>query len=112
MTLLGEKGLRQLAEPSITPGRATCRSACAVPGVTAADRALFQRVHAGIAAKPAPNRCRKHGRKGRARRRVSAAGLWPGEPGLDKGMMVAVTETVSASDFDALVRALTEVVSQ
>jgi glycine dehydrogenase subunit 1 len=42
---------------------------------------------------------------------VGAARLWPGA-GLDNVLLIAVTETVSPSDIDALVRALTEVVSQ
>jgi glycine dehydrogenase subunit 1 len=43
---------------------------------------------------------------------VSAARLYPDLPDMENVLLVAVTETVSPSDIDALVRALNQVVTQ
>jgi glycine dehydrogenase subunit 1 len=110
MTLLGEKGLRQLAELNHARASIVADRLATVPGVRLLTEHFFNEfaLELPVPARTAVRDMAEMGVLGG----VSAARLYPGEPGMDKVLLVAVTETVSASDIDALVRALTEVVSQ
>jgi glycine dehydrogenase subunit 1 len=110
MTLLGEKGLRHLAELNHARACEVADRLAAVPGVRVLTDLFFNEfaVQLPVPARKAVRDMAEMGVLGG----VSAARLYPGIPDLENVLLVAVTETASASDIDALVRALTEVVSQ
>jgi glycine dehydrogenase subunit 1 len=109
MTLLGEKGLRHLAELNHARAAQVADRLAAIPGVKLLTDRFFNEfaVELPVPARQAVRDMAEMGVLGG----VSAARLWP-SAGLDKVLLIAVTETVSPSDIDALVRALNEVVSQ
>jgi len=106
MTLLGEKGLRQLA--SINHARA-CQAAdrlAQVPGVELIGGAFFNEFTLKLPkeARPVVRALAEKGILGG----VSLGRLYPGEEGLENGLVVAVTETNSNEDIEALASALEE----
>jgi glycine dehydrogenase subunit 1 len=108
MSLLGEKGLRQLA--SLNHARA-CEAAArlsAIPGVELVNESFFNEftVRLPVEARPAVHAMVERGVLGG----VSLGRLYPGADGLQNGLVVAVTETVTDPDIDALEAALREVV--
>jgi glycine dehydrogenase subunit 1 len=108
LTLLGEKGLRQLA--SLNHARA-CEVAdrlAAIPGVELVTDAFFNEftVKLPVEARPAVHAMVGKGVLGG----VSLGRLYPGVEALEDGLVVAVTETVTDEDIDALEAALKEVV--
>ncbi len=109
MTLLGEKGLRHLAELNHARACEVADRLAAIPGVKLLTERFFNEfaVLLPVPARQAVRDMTEVGVLGGA----AAARLWPGA-GLDNVLLVAVTETVSPTDIDALVRALSEVVSQ
>jgi glycine dehydrogenase subunit 1 len=109
MTLLGEKGLRHLAELNHARACEVADRLAALPGVKLLTERFFNEfaIELPVPARQAVRDMAEMGVLGG----VSAARLWPGA-GLDNVLLIAVTETVSPADIDALVRALTEVVSQ
>jgi glycine dehydrogenase subunit 1 len=107
MTLLGEKGLTGLAR--LNHGRA-CDAAerlSTIPGVRLVNDAFFNEftLELPVEARPAVHAMVERGVLGG----VSLGRLYPGEARLAKGLVVAVTETVSDADIDALETALKEV---
>jgi len=108
MTLLGEKGLRHLAELNHARAVETATRLAAIPGVTLLTERFFNEfaVQLPIPARQAVRDMAEMGVMGG----VSAARLYPGVPDLEQVLIIAVTETVSKTDIDALVRALTEVI--
>ncbi|WP_308517268.1 aminomethyl-transferring glycine dehydrogenase subunit GcvPA [Sphingomonas flavescens] len=108
MTLLGEKGLRQLA--ALNHARA-CEAAdrlSAIPGVRLVNDSFFNEftLELPVEARPAVHAMVKRGVLGG----VSLGRLYPGEDSLKNGLVVAVTETVTDEDITALEAALKEVV--
>jgi glycine dehydrogenase subunit 1 len=108
MTLLGEKGLRQLA--SLNHARA-CEAAerlSAIPGVELVNDSFFNEftLKLPVEARPAVHAMVEKGVLGG----VSLGRLYPGAKALENGLVVAVTETVSDEDIGALEAALKEVV--
>ena len=108
MTLLGEKGLRQLA--SLNHARA-CEAAdrlATVPGVEVVNDSFFNEftVRLPVEARPAVHAMVDKGVLGG----VSLGRLYPGVDALENGLVVAVTETVTDDDIAALEAALKEVV--
>src|SRR5207248_9443140 len=108
LTLLGEKGLRQLA--SLNHARA-CELAdrlAAIPGVELINDSYFIdfKLKLPVEARPAVHAMVEKGVLGG----VSLGRLYPGVDGLESGLIVAVTETVTNEDIDALEAALKEVV--
>jgi glycine dehydrogenase subunit 1 len=108
LTLLGEKGLRQLA--SLNHARA-CEAAdrlAAISGVEVVNDSFFNEftLRLPIAARPAVHAMVKSGVLGG----VSLGRLYPGIQSLENGLVVAVTETVSAQDISALEAAVKEVI--
>ena len=107
LTLLGEKGLRKLA--SLNHARA-CEAAeqlCAVPGVELVNESFFNEftLKLPIEARPAVHAMVGKGVLGG----VSLGRLYPGVDALENGLVVAVTETVTDEDINALEAALREV---
>jgi len=108
LTLLGEKGLRQLA--SLNHARA-CEAAqrlSAIPDVELVNETFFNEftLQLPVEARPAVHAMVEKGVLGG----VSLGRLYPGVDALERGLVVAVTETVSDEDIGALEAALKEVV--
>jgi glycine dehydrogenase subunit 1 len=108
LTLLGEKGLRQLA--SVNHARA-CEVAdrlSAIDGVELMTTEFFNEftLKLSVEARPAVHAMVERGVLGG----VSLGRLYPGVNALQNGLVIAVTETVSDEDIDALEAALREVV--
>ena len=108
MTLLGEKGLRQLA--SLNHARA-CEAAdrlTRIPGVSLVNDSFFNEftLKLPIEARPAVHALVERGVLGG----VSLGRLYPGADTLQNGLVVAVTETVTSEDIVAFETALKEVV--
>jgi glycine dehydrogenase subunit 1 len=108
LTLLGEKGLRQLA--SLNHARA-CEAAdrlVAIPGVSLVNDSFFNEfaLKLPVEARPAVHAMVERGVLGG----VSLGRLYPGVEALEKGLVVAVTETVTDDDIAAFETALKEVV--
>lgn len=108
LTLLGEKGLRQLA--SLNHARA-CQLADRlgmIPGVCIINGSFFNEftLRLPVEARPAVHALVERGILGG----VSLGRLYPEAEALANGLVVAVTETATDGDFDALEAALREVV--
>jgi glycine dehydrogenase subunit 1 len=108
LTLLGEKGLRQLA--SLNHARA-CEAAdrlAAIPGVELVNDSFFNEftLKLPVEARPAVHALVERGVLGG----VSLGRLYPGVEALQNGLVVAVTETATDEDIDAFEAALKEVV--
>ena len=74
MTLLGEKGLRRLAELNHARAVAAAERLAAIPGVELVNDSFLQRIHAAAAGRSAAGGARA-GRARRARRRVARPAL-------------------------------------
>jgi glycine dehydrogenase subunit 1 len=107
MTLLGEKGLRQLAELNHTRASALAERLAAIPGIRVVNDLFFNEftIELPVEARPAVHRMVEMGVLGG----VSLGRLYPGVEGLEKGLLLAVTETATDEDCDALFAALTEI---
>jgi glycine dehydrogenase subunit 1 len=108
LTLLGERGLRQLA--SLNHARA-CEVAdrlAGIPGVELINESFFNEftLKLPVAARPALHAMVERGVLGG----VSLGRLYPGADALANGLVVAVTETATDEDVAALEAALKEVV--
>jgi glycine dehydrogenase subunit 1 len=107
LTLLGEKGLRQIA--SLNHARA-CEVAdrlSAIPGVSLVNDSFFNEftLRLPVEARPAVHAMVEKGVLGG----VSLGRLYPDSADLSNGLVLAVTETVTDEDIDALEAALKEV---
>jgi glycine dehydrogenase subunit 1 len=107
LTLLGEKGLRQLA--SLNHARA-CEAAerlSAIPGVELVNNSFFNEftLKLPVEARPAVHAMVEKGVLGG----VSLGRLYPGAEALRHGLVIAVTETVTDEDITAFEAALKEV---
>ena len=107
MTLLGEKGLKQLAAINHARALEVAERLAAIPGVELVNDAFFNEftLRLPIEARPAVHAMVERGVLGG----VSLGRLYPGEAGLANGLVIAVTETVTDEDIDALEAALREV---
>jgi glycine dehydrogenase subunit 1 len=108
MTLLGEKGLRQLAELNHARAAELAERLSAIPQVRLVNDLFFNEftLELPVEARPAVHKMVEKGVLGG----VSLGRLYPGEDALKNGLVVAVTETATDKDFDALEAALTEAV--
>jgi glycine dehydrogenase subunit 1 len=104
MTLLGEKGLRQLAALNHAKAAAAADRLARVPGVTLVNDSFFNEFTLLLSkeARPAVHALAAQGVLGG----VSLGRLYPGADGLANGLVVAVTETVTDEDVEALAKAL------
>jgi glycine dehydrogenase subunit 1 len=108
LTLLGEKGLRQLASLNHARACEVAKRLAAIPGVGLVNETFFNEftLQLPVEARPAVHAMVERGVLGG----VSLGRLYPGVEGIDRGLVVAVTETASDQDITALVAALKEVV--
>ncbi len=109
MTLLGEKGLRQLAGLNHVRAVEVAERLAAIPGVRLVNGTFFNEftLELPVEARPAVHAMVEKGVLGG----VSLGRLYPGTDALRNGLVVAVTETVTDEDVDALEAALKEVVA-
>ena len=107
MTLLGEKGLRQLAQLNHARARIAADRLAALPGVRLVNHSYFNEftIELPVEARPAVHAMVEKGVLGG----VSLGRLYPGVDALKNGLVIAVTETVTDQDIDALEAALKEV---
>jgi glycine dehydrogenase subunit 1 len=108
LTLLGEKGLRQLASLNHARACETADRVAAIPGVSVVNDSFFNEftVRLPVEARPAVHEMVKSGVLGG----VSLGRLYPGVDALQNGLVIAVTETATDEDIDALESAMKEAV--
>jgi glycine dehydrogenase subunit 1 len=106
MTLLGEKGLRELAQLNHVRACQAAERLTAVAGVELVTPTFFNEFTLKLPkeARPVVRALAAKGVLGG----ISLGRLYPVVKTLEKGLLVAVTEVVSDADIDALVAALTE----
>ena len=106
MTLLGEKGLTRLAKLNHARACEAADRLAAIPGVRLVNDAFFNEftLELRVEARPAVHAMVEKGVLGG----VSLGRLYPDAASLAKGLVVAVTETVSDEDIDALEASLRE----
>ncbi|MDP9163979.1 MAG: aminomethyl-transferring glycine dehydrogenase subunit GcvPA, partial [Pseudomonadota bacterium] len=106
MTLLGAKGLGQLAAINHARAVEVAGRLAAIPGVELVGNAFFNEftLNLPVEARPAVHAMVEKGVLGG----VSLGRLYPGEASLSRGLVIAVTETVTDEDIDALEAALAE----
>ena len=107
MTLLGERGLTQLAQVNHARACEVAGRLAAIPGVEVINDAFFNEftLKLPVEARPAVHAMVEKGVLGG----VSLGRLYPGVDALANGLVVAVTEVVSDEDIGALEAALKEV---
>ncbi len=107
MTLLGEAGLRGLAEVNHQGACAAAERLARVPGVSLVNETFFNEftLRLPVEARPVVRTLAERG----ILAGVSLGRLYPGEGALANGLVVAVTETTTADDVEALATALEEV---
>jgi glycine dehydrogenase subunit 1 len=106
MTLLGEKGLRGLAELNHAGAVAAAERLGQVPGVELVNQGFFNEFTLKLSQEARPLVRRLAERSILAG--VSLGRLYPGVDALQNGLVVAVTETTTMEDVEALAVALQE----
>ncbi|MBX3563699.1 MAG: aminomethyl-transferring glycine dehydrogenase subunit GcvPA [Sphingomonas sp.] len=106
MTLLGEKGLRQLAQINHAAASAAADVLASVPGVELITPAFFNEFTLKLSkeARPVVRDLAAQG----ILAGVSLGRLYPGEASLQNGLVVAVTETTTKEDVETFASALRE----
>jgi glycine dehydrogenase subunit 1 len=106
MTLLGEQGLRQLAELNHAKAVAAAERLAKVAGVELVSETFFNEFTLRLSkeARPVVRAMAERGILGG----VSLGRLYPNAEALQNGLVVAVTEIVTDEDVDALAAALEE----
>ena len=109
MTLLGEAGLRQLAAINHAGAVAAAERLAQVPGVELVTPMFFNEFTLKLPkeARPVVRTLADRG----ILAGVSLGRLYPGEDALANGLVVAVTETTTAEDVEALATAFEEVLA-
>jgi glycine dehydrogenase subunit 1 len=109
MTLLGEKGLRHLASLNHARAVQLAERLGRIPGVELVTTQFFNEftLRLPVEARPVIRKLAERGVLGG----ISMGRLFPGVEALQNGMIVAVTETATDADFDALEDALDEVLA-
>jgi glycine dehydrogenase subunit 1 len=107
MSLLGEKGLRQLAQLNHARACDAADRLCAIPGVRLINDGFFNEftIELPVEARPAVHELAERGVLGG----VSLGRLYPGADALKNGLVVTVTETATDEDIAALEAGLKEV---
>ena len=107
MSLLGEKGLRQLAQLNHARACEAADRLSGIPGVRVVNESFFNEftVELPVEARPAVHELAKRGILGG----VSLGRLYPGVDALQNGLVVTVTETATDEDIAALQAVLKEV---
>ncbi len=106
MTLLGEKGLRELAALNHALAVQAAERLAKVPGVTLLNDSFFNEFTL-VLSKDARETVRNLADKG-VLGGVSLGRLFPDAPEIGNGLVVAVTETVTSEDIEAFATALQE----
>jgi glycine dehydrogenase subunit 1 len=108
MSLLGETGLRRLAEINHARAVEVADRLAAIPGVGLVNTSFFNEftLRLPVEARPAVRDMADRGVLGG----VSLGRLYPDADALENGLVVAVTETVTDEDVDAFEVALKELV--
>ncbi|HET9810845.1 MAG TPA: aminomethyl-transferring glycine dehydrogenase subunit GcvPA [Sphingomicrobium sp.] len=108
LTLLGEKGLRQLAALNHERACDVADRLASIPGVSLVNESFFNEftLRLPVEARPAVHAMVEKGILGG----VSLGRLYPGADPLENGLVVAVTETVTDDDVEAMEAAMREVV--
>ncbi|HEU4705089.1 MAG TPA: aminomethyl-transferring glycine dehydrogenase subunit GcvPA [Sphingomicrobium sp.] len=108
LSLLGEKGLRRLAEINHARAVEVAGRLARIPGVSLVNGDFFNEftLRLPVEARPAVRELADRGILGG----VSLGRLYPGAAELENGLVVAVTETVTDEDIDAFEAGLKEVV--
>ncbi|WP_136163570.1 aminomethyl-transferring glycine dehydrogenase subunit GcvPA [Sphingomonas flavalba] len=109
MTLLGEKGLRALAAANHAAASAAADRLARVPGVALVNTSFFNEFTLRLSkeARPVVRSLADRG----ILAGVSLGRLYPGVDALAGGLVVAVTETTTAEDVEALAQGLQEVLA-
>ena len=109
MTLLGEAGLRRLAGINHAGAVRAAERLAAVPGVRLINESFFNEftLDVGREARPIVRDLAHRG----ILAGVSLGRLYPNGDGLENGLVVAVTETTTAEDVEALAGAFAEVLA-
>jgi len=109
VTLLGERGLRDLAAINHAAACAAAERLAQVPGIELVTPAFFNEftLKLPVEARPAVRTLAERG----VLAGVSLGRLYPGEDALANGLVVAVTETTTPKDVEALATALEEVLA-
>ena len=109
MTLLGERGLRDLATLNHSLASRAADRLAKVPGVEVLNDSFFNEFTLKLSkeARPIVRTLADKGVLGG----VSLGRLFPGVAALENGLVVAVTETTTVEDIEALATALTEVLA-
>ncbi len=109
MTLLGERGLRDLASLNHATAVQTADRLARIPGVNVVNESFFNEFTLKL-----PKEARRIVRALADRKvlgGVSLGRLYPGVDALENGLVVAVTEIVSPEDIEAFATALEEVLA-
>jgi glycine dehydrogenase subunit 1 len=109
MSLLGEAGLRQLAALNHAKAVQTLDALENVPGITVLNSTLFNEFTIQLT-KPSRSLMRDLGEAG-ILAGVSLGRLYPDQPQVANGVVVAATETVTETDIAALAAAYTKVLA-
>ena len=107
MTLLGEKGLRHLAELNHARAVQLAERLDRIPGVEVVTKTFFNEFVVRLKTEARPLLRKLTERSVLAG--VSCGRLYPGVQALERGLVIAVTECNTDADFDALEDALDEV---
>jgi glycine dehydrogenase subunit 1 len=109
LTLLGERGLRDLATLNHSLASHAADRLAKVPGVAVINDGFFNEFTLKLSkeARPIVRTLADKGVLGG----VSLGRLFPGVSALENGLVVAVTETTTVEDIEALATALTEVLA-
>jgi len=109
LTLLGEAGLRKLAALNHARAVQLAERLARIPGVELVTQTFFNEftLRLPVEARPVVRKLADRGVLGG----VSLGRLYPDVAALDRGLVVAVTETATDADFDALEDALDEVLA-
>lgn len=109
MTLLGEKGLRDLAMLNHATAVQAATRLAQISGVELVNDSFFNEFTLRL-----PREARPVVRELASKKilgGVSLGRLYPGNAGLENGLVIAVTEVVTAQDIEALATALQEVLA-
>ncbi len=109
MTLLGEKGLRQLAAENHRLACMAAEKLAAVPGVTVLNESFFNEFTVTIDGDA--RQIVRELAKDNILAGVSLSRLYPGVDAFSGGLLVAVTETTTEEDIETLCSALKEKLS-
>mgnify|MGYP000867878507 FL=1 len=107
LTLLGEKGLRELAQLNHALAVQAADRLSQIPGVELVNNSFFNEFTLKLPqeARPVVHALAERKILGG----VSLGRLFPGAPDLENGLIIAVTETVTAQDVETLATALEEI---